>query len=326
MDGSSWTHCRLFAVIFSSHPAARDRWREAFVEQAGVIADDPAVYPLLWDLAASIGQAHAGTASGHRVLTVSIAGSQGSGKTTLTRLLAWLTETCFGLKTAVISLDDFYLTRHERQLLADSVHPLLATRGVPGTHDIGLLIDVQARLKSGQSALIPQFDKARDDRADGLREQSPADLILCEGWCWSAEPEPESRLIEPVNSLEREQDPDGRWRQYVNQALHTYQDAFDADGSIFLKAPGMETVFDWRWQQEEELRAERSAHSVAGDTAHSVAGDTAHSGIMNETQVREFIAYYERLTRWMLESLPGKVDVCVALAEDHHIRSIHGFR
>jgi D-glycerate 3-kinase len=235
------------------------------------------------------------------------------------------------MKTAIISLDDFYLTRHERQVLADNVHPLLATRGVPGTHDIGLLIDVQTRLKAGQSALIPQFDKASDDRTDALKEQPPVDLILCEGWCWSAEPEPDDRLIEPINSLERERDPDGTWRRYVNQALYTYQDAFAADGSIFLKAPAMAAVFDWRWQQEEELRAGRSAHSEdvsahSEDVSAHNEDVSAHSGIMNKTQVRDFIAYYERLTRWMLESLPGRVDVCVELAEDHHIRAIHGFR
>ena len=88
MAGSSWTHCRLFVVIFSSHPQAQDDWREAFVEQAGGISDDPAVYPLLFDLAASIGAARAGMPSGKHGLTVSMAGSQGSGKTTFSAKLA----------------------------------------------------------------------------------------------------------------------------------------------------------------------------------------------------------------------------------------------
>ncbi|MCY0536461.1 hypothetical protein OVV84_28185, partial [Klebsiella pneumoniae] len=80
------------------------------------------------------------------------------GKSTLTAVVKRLLE-IRGLKVALFSLDDIYLTRAERQALAAEVHPLLATRGVPGTHDVAwgeaLLEDLR---KPGQT-LLPAFDK-----------------------------------------------------------------------------------------------------------------------------------------------------------------------
>ena len=68
-------------------------------------------------------------------------GSQGSGKTTLCAYLCALLEAEYGLRAIALSLDDFYLTRAAARELGASVHPLLATRGVPGTHDMALLND-----------------------------------------------------------------------------------------------------------------------------------------------------------------------------------------
>src|SRR5687767_12770330 len=65
-----------------------------------------------------------------RVLTVGICGPQGSGKSTLVMSLTKLLKAS-GLSAATLSLDDLYLTRDERSMLARRVHPLLLTRGVP---------------------------------------------------------------------------------------------------------------------------------------------------------------------------------------------------
>src|SRR5690606_26489272 len=72
----------------------------------------------------------------HQALLVGVSGCQGSGKTTLASLLVLLLREMLGLRCINLSIDDFYLTRAERQQLAATVHPLLATRGVPGTHDV----------------------------------------------------------------------------------------------------------------------------------------------------------------------------------------------
>ena len=70
-----------------------------------------------------------------------IAGSQGSGKSTLAKAVA---ERFGG---ASLSLDDVYLTKAERAAMAARVHPLFATRGPPGTHDLGLLNRLLDRLQ-----------------------------------------------------------------------------------------------------------------------------------------------------------------------------------
>jgi D-glycerate 3-kinase len=74
--------------------------------------------------------------------------AQGSGKTTLARALA-TAATAQGITTACLSLDDLYLTRAERLELSAKVHPLLATRGVPGTHDVSLGLRVIDALDQG---------------------------------------------------------------------------------------------------------------------------------------------------------------------------------
>jgi len=90
-------------------------------------------WPLCLELANTI------TAGELKVLGIS--GTQGSGKSTLAALLQFLLQQN-GLRVVCLSLDDFYLTRKERRQLADTVHPLLMTRGVPVTHDISLAISI----------------------------------------------------------------------------------------------------------------------------------------------------------------------------------------
>src|SRR5690348_14070644 len=91
-----------------------------------------------WDAAdAAVVQAIQARHDGEPIL-VGLAGAQGSGKSTMAPRVAQQLEDA-GLRTAILALDDFYLTHAERAERARTVHPLLATRGVPGTHDIALL-------------------------------------------------------------------------------------------------------------------------------------------------------------------------------------------
>ena len=99
-------------------------------------------------------------------LVVGINGCQGSGKSTLADFLQQFLE-YQGLSVASLSIDDLYLTRAQRQQLAKTVHPLLQTRGVPGTHDTAMgiaLIDQLRQLSKGEQLRLPRFDKASDDR------------------------------------------------------------------------------------------------------------------------------------------------------------------
>lgn len=201
----------------------------------------------------------------------------------------------------MLSLDDFYLTRAERQALGSAVHPLLATRGPPGTHDIALLYTAVDALLAGQTVTTPRFDKAADDRASQGRQISGADVILLEGWCIGAFPQPEEDLASPINTLEREADPDGAWRRFVNSALAAYQPLFDRlDLLIQLRSPDFETVARWRWEQEAKLRAE-----------------TGGPAVMDQAGVRRFIQHYERITRCMQER--PRADIVVDLAPDRSV-------
>jgi D-glycerate 3-kinase len=261
------------------------------------------LFPLVGYLAINI--ARLSNESGKKTIVVSISGAQGTGKSTITRLLASVLHDCFKISTTTLSLDDFYLPLEKRQQIAVDVHPLLRVRGVPGTHDLTLMQRVLAELLQGRSVEVPVFDKGEDDRSSLWQKAEPATVILCEGWCWGAVPEPPERLMHPINELERIQDQHGLWRRYVNEQLSQYQSVFQASAEIFFKAPSIEAVVRWRFQQEREL-----------------ASRGGGSKIMTEIGVRQFVAYYERITGWMLEEMAGRASVVVSLDERHAIQDV----
>lgn len=272
---------------------ARERLPEGF---GRVIADIHA------PLAARL--AREAQASG-RMLTVGLCGAQGSGKSTAALVLKALLEQK-GLRVAALSLDDLYLTQRQRIVLAERVHPLLRTRGVPGTHEVQLGIETFAALRGQGEVALPSFDKALDDRRP--RDQwptmrGPAQVLLFEGWCVGAVAQDEAALTQPINALEREHDQDGVWRRYVNAALAgEYRALFNGlDRLILIKAPSFDVVHGWRVEQEHKLRARLQAEG----------GDT--SGLMSDAQIGWFIAHYERLTRHILTEMPARADVVIHL-------------
>ncbi|WP_299017502.1 kinase [uncultured Caulobacter sp.] len=244
---------------------------------------------------------------GRAPLVVGICGPQGSGKSTLAALVRRLLA-ARGLKVATLSIDDLYLTKAERARLAREVHPLLATRGVPGTHDPALGLAVLQALGRPETTALPRFDKAADDRAPETswpRVEGPVDVVLLEGWCVGARPQPAARLAAPVNALERDEDPDGVWRGFANAALAgPYAPLFArVDRLVLLTAPDFAVVRAWRGQQEARLRARLAAEGRDPGLA------------MDEAALDRFVAHYERLTLWIAEDLPGVTDVVVKLDE-----------
>jgi D-glycerate 3-kinase len=217
---------------------------------------------------------------------IAVVGAQGGGKTTLAR------EAAARFGAVQISIDDVYLTRAEREGMAREVHPLFLTRGPPGTHDLGLLqslIDGLSAAGPDDQTPIPDFDKRGDDRLPPDRWRSftgRPSAILIDAWCLGAPPEPEAALAEPLNALEREHDPDGRWRRAVDGFVAGPYAAFAArfDAVLFLQAPGFEVVLDWRCQQEADLLGV-APDDLPPDERRRLAG---------------FIQYFERITRRML--------------------------
>ena len=192
-------------------------------------------------------------------LIVGISGAQGAGKSTLADFLQLALETGAGLRVAVLSLDDFYLTKAERKQLGAAVHPLLETRGVPGTHDLQMLSTCLERLSAlapGQTLRLPRFDKAEDDRADTAdwaAVSGPVDVIVLEGWCLGSEAQDEEALVQPVNSLEREADSSAAWRRFVKTSLPGLTQYFSRNwiSSYFLKCRTLTPCIDGGWNRNE---------------------------------------------------------------------------
>ena len=157
---------------------------------------------------------------------VGLAGGQGTGKTTISSIIKIILEKYFKLKVFKISIDDFYKTRKERIALSKKVHPMLLTRGVPGTHDINMMLDFikKSKSKKFKTMKLPNFNKAIDDRFPKNKwnkiNKRP-DIIIFEGWCVGARAEPNKILKKSINSMEKANDQKLIWRKYVNQQLKT---------------------------------------------------------------------------------------------------------
>lgn len=241
---------------------------------------------------------------------VGVSGSQGSGKSTLADLIACFAES-EGVKVAAFSLDDFYLTKAERKWLAQEVHPLLLTRGVPGTHDTDLLertLDDLAALRQGQTLAIPRFDKLADDRfpeSEWASVAGPVDMIVFEGWCVGAQPQSAEALQEPINRLEESEDIEKNWRTWVNQKLaDAYQPLWDRlDFLAFLHAPDFASVLNWREEQERRLAQDA----------------TSDKSPMSRAQLERFIQHYQRITQHSIDVLPDFADVVFWLNQAHQI-------
>ncbi|MCR6662795.1 MAG: kinase [Luteimonas sp.] len=236
-------------------------------------------------------------AHGTRILGIS--GLQGTGKSTLAAQLVAAAGTR-GLKAETVSLDDFYLDRPERERLAREVHPLLATRGPPGTHDVALACATLDALRRGDAVRLPAFDKLADRCMPEARWRETEDvtLVVFEGWCVGTPAEDDGALAEPVNALERDEDADGIWRRFCNDALaRDYPPLWSRiDRLVFLQPPGFDIVSEWRWQQEQSLQASDPSRTA-----------------MTRAQVERFVRHYERISRQALRTLPGIADVVVSL-------------
>jgi len=223
-----------------------------------------------------------------------IAGLQGTGKSTLSAQVAELAA-ARGLRVVVMSIDDVYLDQPQRLALGRDVHPLLATRGPPGTHDVPLACSVIDALRHGRATPLPRFDKIADRQLP--RPDWPiaagADLVLLEGWFLAVPAQAGAELELPINALERDEDPHAVWRDYCNAALaRDYLSLWEViDRMLFLQGPGFEVVPDWRWQQEQTLQAANPGRQA-----------------MTRPQVERFVQFFERVSRQALATLPTIAD------------------
>ncbi|WP_026374999.1 kinase [Aestuariibacter salexigens] len=245
-----------------------------------------------------------------RPFCVGINGCQGSGKSTLSDYLCEKLQAEHGLNVAVLSLDDFYLSKEQRAALAIKVHPMLSTRGVPGTHSVSLIEKTLDRLSEYGTASIPRFNKANDDPFPVTQwptMNTPVDIVLFEGWCWGVAPQTEQQLIAPVNQLEEHNDALGVWRHFVNQQLNQfYQPLYQRmDYWLMLKSPSFDCVFNWRCEQEQKLALKMK--------------DKGATALMSDAQIATFIQYYQRLTEHALATLPARCNCVLELDAQRNI-------
>ena len=243
---------------------------------------------------------------------VGLAGGQGTGKTTISSLIKIILTRYFKLNVFRISIDDFYKTRKERINLSKRVHPMLLTRGVPGTHDINMMLNFFKKSKSKKfnRLKLPTFNKAIDDRYNKKKwydlKKRP-DVIIFEGWCVGAKSEKNTTLNKIINSLERAKDQKKIWRKYVNHQLKSkYKNLYSQlNCLIYLKAKNFSLLQKWRLKQERKLWIKSKVKSK----------------IMSRGDVLNFMQTYQRITQNMFRNMPKYASVIFNLNSNHQIKS-----
>jgi D-glycerate 3-kinase len=211
-----------------------------------------------------------------------------------------------GEQAVVLSLDDFYLPLEIRRELASKVHPLLRTRGVPGTHDVNALEETIGSLLSSGSEIVewPKFSKAKDDRDGRNTYRTPALewplVVILEGWCVGCR-----ELVDaasPANELERVEDPEQDWRHFVDMSLRSsYLSIWDKiDVFVFLEVPDWESVARWRTEQA-----------------------VGNHEDLTKLNMRRFLQFFERITKQMLTTDGRReTDVLIKLKRDHKVEEM----
>ena len=245
---------------------------------------------------------------------VGLAGGQGTGKTTISSIIKIILEKYFKLKVFKISIDDFYKTRKERIALSKKVHPMLLTRGVPGTHDINMMLDFfkKSKAKKFKSMKLPNFNKAIDDRFPKNKWNTinkRPDVIIFEGWCVGARAETDKTLKKSINSMEKANDHKLVWRKYVNQQLKTkYNKLYSQlNCMIYLKAKNFSLLQKWRLKQEHKLwlkTKKKGGHKI-----------------MSKGDVINFMQTYQRITQNMFKNMPKYASIILNLNSNHQIKT-----
>ncbi len=237
-----------------------------------------------------------------------ISGPQGSGKTTLTKLLKTVIEKIYKKKVMVLSIDDYYLSKKKRIDLSKKVHPLLITRGVPGTHNIKKLKDhINQFIQNRFPIRSLTFNKLTDDVLKKKRIIKNADILLLEGWCCGSKPISNKYLHKNINDLERRLDNKNIWRNYYNSFLKKeYFEIFSKfEKKIYIKPPSFIHVIKWRYKQEKQ-NALIKKKKIS----------------MSKKKLEYFIQHYEKQTRWMIKTMPAEASIVIKINKNQKIEKV----
>ena len=249
-----------------------------------------------------------------KTLFLGLSGGQGTGKTTISKILKIILRKFFKRKIHISSIDDFYKTLKDRNKMSNKIHPLFKTRGVPGTHDINLITNFLKIIKKKKfkKTKLPKFDKAIDDRLEKKYwfdiKQKP-EIVILEGWCVGAKPQSSYLLNKPVNILEKYEDKKLKWRKCVNEKLRNeYKKLFKMlDRFIFIKASNFKMIFEWRLLQEKKLKKKSQLNKK----------------IMSYNEIKRFIMFYERITLQMMKDLSKSASMVMLLKKNHEVKKLY---
>jgi D-glycerate 3-kinase len=239
-----------------------------------------------------------------------ILGGQGTGKTTMSKVLTLILQQ-LGYRTLSLSLDDLYKSYSDRLVLTQQ-DPRLIWRGPPGTHDIDLGLNLLEQIRQLQSpVIVPRFDKsAYGGAGDRTTPEiiTGVDIVLFEGWFVGVQPiNPDVFNTAPSPILT---DEDRIFARDLNQRLHDYLPLWALLDSLILLYPtDYRCSLEWRKQAEQQMIA---------------AGKSG----MNNAEIEQFVNYFWRslhpeLFIKPLVEYPTAVDLVIEIQADHSYGAVY---
>jgi D-glycerate 3-kinase len=245
-----------------------------------------------------------------RPLIQGILGGQGTGKTTMSKVLSLILQQ-LGYRTVSLSLDDLYKTYSDRLALTQR-YPRLIWRGPPGTHDIDLGLNILDQIRLCQSpVIVPRFDKSAYGGAGDRTtpEIVPGvDILLFEGWFVGVRPiNPDAFDTAPPPIIT---DEDRQFARDLNHQLRDYLPLWERlDSLIVLYPTDYRCSLKWRKQAEQQMIA---------------AGKSG----MNDLEIEEFVNYFWRSLHPELFIQPlvkdlTVVDLVIEIYPDHSFGGLY---
>ncbi|MCC5646945.1 glycerate kinase [Nostoc sp. CHAB 5824] len=266
---------------------------------------------VLWDLWLPLGIKIASQRQQlERPLIQGILGGQGTGKTTMCKILSLILDQ-LGYRTLSLSLDDLYKTYSDRLVLTQQ-DPRLIWRGPPGTHDVDLGLNVLDQIRQLQSpVMVPRFDKSAFGGAGDRTNPemvTGVDIVLFEGWFVG---------VRPINAdifdtapLPILTDEDKAFARDINRRLYDYLLLWERlDSLIVLYPTDYRCSLEWRKQAEQQMIA---------------AGKSG----MSNAEIEQFVNYFWRSLHPELFIKPlvkdaTVVDMVIEIHADHSFDKVY---
>ena len=98
-----------------------------------------------------------------------------------------------------------------------------------------------------------------------------------------------------------------KWRKQVNNELKSsYKEIFNLINKlIFLQVPSFNYVYKWRLLQEKKLKLKKFGNKI-----------------MTKDQIKNFIMFYERITKQMIKDLNLKANIVVKIDNRHKLKKL----